>query len=231
MVRTFVKSQDEGDVTMDTERRNRGRFVALALLAVVAACSRSDDAAEQDPTPATAEAQSSEAVPEPTSTVAPESTVEATVDPLVAPTIEVETAFAEQFVAWRSCTSDYDACDAATSFADIYSGRAFDNLTTIVEERQGSGRKNTPLSPDTDSQRVDGLTFTNEERTAATIEYCSVDSRLVSVVNDIGEDEIFDDTAVHESGLAFYELGPDGIWRLVEFDVLLRSSEDPLCDE
>lgn len=230
MLPTVDQSQDGGCVTMGTPRRNKWG-IGAALLVLLAACSSPNSAAEDDPSTTAPEVTTTaESTAAPTPSTIDESDPGSSVDPSVAAATEVEAAFAEQFVAWRSCTADYDACDPDEAFADVYGGRAFDNLVEAVEDRQGSGRKNTPLDPDLDFQRVDGLTFADDELAAATIEYCSVDSRLVSAVNDAGEDEVFDDTVVHESGLAFYELGADGVWRLVQFDVILRSSEEPLCD-
>lgn len=154
-----------------------------------------------------------------------------TVDSRAAEREAIEVAFANQFVAWRACTSDYDACEPSTTLAEVYAGRTLRNLTDAVSNAQGRGRKNTSLDPDPDFQRVDGIEFTDVELTAAKVSYCAVDSRVVSVVDEDGVDVGFDDGVFHERGLAYYEKGEDGIWRLARFDVLLKSSQVRICDE
>lgn len=226
VVLPMVRHSRNGDVTMDTSGRKWFKAAAIALLMLAASCTSSSPSVE--PSTSVSVQESPPATdPEPGTTTTSEPATDPAVDEMAA---DLESAFATQFVAWRSCTADYDACDPDAAFESVYGGQELENLAAVVRERQGFGRKNTVLEPDLDFQRIDLLTFTNDQQTAATIEYCSVDSRLVSVVNAAGEDEVFDETVVHESGLAFYELGSDGTWRLIEFDVVLRSSEDPLCD-
>ncbi len=115
--------------------------------------------------------------------------------------------------------------------APVYSGEALENLTNAVVDRQGVGRKNTPLDPDPDFQRIDAIDFTSDELATASVIYCVVDSRMVSTVDAAGADVVFDDSVVHEEGTAFYVLADDGVWRLDRFDVTQRSEEVPLCAE
>ncbi len=227
IVRTFPFSQEGKSVTSTTSTI-RSPWLGLAFVAaLVVGCSSSGSVADDTVADVTSTSIGAATT---STTTAPTTTTPVPTPSKEVATNEVEQAFADQFRVWRSCTADYDACDPVAAFVDVYTGRASENLIASVVERQGSGRKNTSHEPDPDIQRVDGIEFTNDDLTAATVTYCSIDSRIVSVVNEAGEDEVFDDREFHEQGLAFYVKGDDGVWRLSQFDVILNSSEDRLCD-
>lgn len=142
---------------------------------------------------------------------------------------EIAAAFQYQFVAWRSCTADYDACDPASAFADVYTGRALLNLSEAIVSKEGTGRENTPSEPDTDTARIDEIILGDDILTAS-VAYCSVDSRTITTTGDDGTKVIVDDSVFHEQGVASYVQGDDGVWRLSQFDVQQTSSEEPICD-
>lgn len=204
----------------------RGVFVFLIAALAMTACSASDEAASTSSlAPASTNESTSSTTEAPTTTSS-----ETTVDPESVARDAISAAFDQQFVVWRTCTADYDSCDAEVALGPVYSGRALENLTAAVVERQGTGRKDTALDPDPDFQRIDGIEFTADDLSTASVSYCTVDSRRASTVDENGVDVVFNDSVVHEEGIAFYELDDAGMWRLDQFDVLQRSEEIPLCD-